>query len=106
MRICRRRGAIAPDHSANSTRLEKDRAATLALVFADTLRREVIRDYGHVYEHPVPIYALVYWADTGEVYALLPSWRFWDQEDERYEAMMPKGSRIVGGQRAHVRSDI
>ena len=68
----------------------------LALVFADALRREVIRDYGDVYKHPAPIYAPVCGADTGGVYALLPSWRFWDQEDERHAAMMHKGSHIVG----------
>ena len=78
--------------------------AILALVFADALRREVVREYANVHRHPVPICAPVYWADAGEVYACLPFWRFWDQEEESYELMLPKASHIVGSKgQMHVR---
>ena len=100
-KVSRQRGATAPGRPSKSTREDLDRVAILALVFADTLRREASRDYGHVHKHLVPMYALVYWADTGEVYASLPLWRFGDQEEERYEVTMPKASHIVG-RKGHV----
>ena len=60
------------------------------------MRRVVIRDYENIHRHPIPIYALVFWADTGVVDAFLPLWRYWDEEDERYATLMPKGTHITG----------
>ena len=94
--VTKQRGAIAPYHPSKSTRTERDLVAILARVFADTIRRGIIRDYGNIYRHPVPIYAPVCWAGAGEVYAFLPLWRFWDQEEGIYELMIPKASRNVG----------
>ena len=76
--------------------------AILALVYADTLRREVVRDYACAQLNPVFAYSPVYWSDTGEVYVFLPLWRFWGQEEERYELVLPKFSHIVGKQRPSI----
>ena len=65
-------------------------------MFADTLRRDVFRDYSNIHRHPIPVYSPVYWADAGEVYVFLPVWRLWDHEEERYEVVMPKASHIFG----------
>ena len=103
--ICRRRSDSSPDHPAKrATRLEKDLGVTLAPVYADTLRLDVIRDYENIHKHPTPIYALVFWADTGVVYAFLPLWRYWDKDEEIYATWMPKGHPSYGGRGAYVRS--
>ena len=55
------RRAIPPNHPAKrAARLEKDLGVVLALVYADTLRREGIRGYENVHKHPIPIYAPLY----------------------------------------------
>ena len=106
VKVSKQRGLAIPDHPCRSTRKEKGLAAILALIFADTLRREVVRDYTSAHRHPMPMCAPVYWADTGEVYASLPLWQFGDKEEERYELLLPKASRIVWQYGPHVRQDL
>ena len=94
--IYKQRGAIAPNHPSKSPRVEKNLVATLALVFADTLRREAVRDYGYAHKHLAPIVAPVDGAESGDVYLFIPLWPFWEQETGRCGTLMPTGSHLVG----------
>ena len=55
-----------------------------------------IRGCASTHKHPIPIYAPVFWAATGVVYAFPPLWRFGDKDEERYAIVMPNGSHIAG----------
>ena len=70
--VYKQRGAIAPNHPPKSPRVEKNLVAILALVFADTLRREAVRDYGYAHKHRAPIVAPVDGAESGDVYLFIP----------------------------------
>ena len=94
--VYKQRGAIAPNHPSKSPRVEKNLVATLALVFADTLRREAVRDYGYAHKHRAPIVAPVDGAESGDVYLFIPLWPCWEQETGRCGTLMPKGSHLVG----------
>ena len=65
-------GAEILGHPCHAFRVEQDLPTLFALVFADTIRKGVIRDYTHVHRRSMPNYSTVDGSDSGEVYVGRP----------------------------------